>query len=332
MRARCAVYTDAGYLLAAAATRRAGTSLRSAIEVDHRRVIDTLEEQATSTSGLPLLRVHWYDAARHGIPDQAQETIGLLPRVKVRLGRTGHDGEQKGVDLRLGLDLVAHARAAAVDAMFLVSGDDDLTEAVEEAQAHGVQVTVLAVPNRDGRPHGISRHLQAAADGLELLSADALDDAVAVRSAAVPSPEPTTSAPRPPVPSPALFARSAAAKTAERTHVLPNADDQPVDRTALVCSSSSGSGTTLGSDPGIDPEHDASIDRVVRRVLDTWLSGSTADRRAELAASRPSIPRDVDKALLLDLSDVLGIYDLSDAVRYELRARFWTAVDASAPD
>ena len=29
--------------------------------------------------------------------------------------------------------------------MFLVSGDDDLTEAVEEAQAHGIEVVLMAV-------------------------------------------------------------------------------------------------------------------------------------------------------------------------------------------
>ncbi|WP_281173653.1 hypothetical protein [Actinokineospora inagensis] len=34
MRSRCVVYVDAGYLLAAAATRATGTSLRSGIVTD----------------------------------------------------------------------------------------------------------------------------------------------------------------------------------------------------------------------------------------------------------------------------------------------------------
>ena len=155
LRSHCALYVDAGYLLAASATRITGTSLRSSIEADHERLIDALIAHATERSGLPLLRVHWYDAARDGVPDDSQQKIGLLPRVKLRLGRIGFDGEQKGVDLRIGLDLVAHARNAAVDAVFLVSGDDDLAEAVEEAQALGVQVTILAVPNKSGEPHGV---------------------------------------------------------------------------------------------------------------------------------------------------------------------------------
>jgi uncharacterized LabA/DUF88 family protein len=188
VRSHCALYVDAGYLLAAAATRLTGTSLRAGIEADHEQLIDALIAHATHRSGLPLLRVHWYDSARNGVPNPTQEKIGLLPRVKLRLGRVGFDGEQKGVDLRIGLDLVAHARNAAVDVIFLVSGDDDLTEAVEEAQAHGVQVTILAIPNIQGHPHGVSRHLQAAADGLDLLAAEPLDAAVAPRAGTVPNP------------------------------------------------------------------------------------------------------------------------------------------------
>jgi hypothetical protein len=69
------------------------------------------------------------------------------------------------------------------------------------------------------------------------------------------------------------------------------------------------------------------IDQVVSRVLQTWLDGRTAERRAELLASRPSIPRDVDRALLRDLSDALNIYELSDTLRYRQRAQFWVQVD-----
>ena len=136
MRSCCAVYVDAGYLLASSATRVTGTSLRSGVNVDHARLIEALVSQAEAESGLPLLRVNWYDSGAQpgGGPDRVQESIGLLPKVKLRLGRLSAYGEQKGVDLRLGLDLVTHARNRVVDVIFLVSGDDDLTEAVEEAQ------------------------------------------------------------------------------------------------------------------------------------------------------------------------------------------------------
>ena len=97
-------------------------------------LIDNLIREVVQDSDLPLLRVNWYDSGggRNGTADHVQWEIGLLPRVKLRLGRLSTSGEQKGVDLRIGLDLVGHARNQAVDQIYLVSGDDDLTEAVEE--------------------------------------------------------------------------------------------------------------------------------------------------------------------------------------------------------
>ena len=188
MRSYCAIYVDVGYLLAAAATRVTGTSLRRGVDVDHPELIKALIEKAEEDSGLPLLRVNWYDSGARpgGMPDFVQDEIGLLPRVKLRLGRLSHAGEQKGVDLRIGLDLATHGRNRVVDVIYLVSGDDDLTEAVEEAQGHGVQLILLAVPGQDGRPHGVARHLQRAADGLVLLDGDTIDQVV--RSRAIPEP------------------------------------------------------------------------------------------------------------------------------------------------
>src|SRR3954466_464567 len=171
MRFRCSLYVDVGYLLSSTAVRVTGTSLRNGVHVDYAPLIRALVQQAERMSELPMLRVHWYDSAKDGVPDAQQQRIGELPKVKLRLGRFGVDGEQKGVDLRIGLDLVAHARNGAADVFFLVSGDDDLTEAVEEAQVHGVQLVLLAIPNEQGRPHGVSRHLMRAADELVTLPA-----------------------------------------------------------------------------------------------------------------------------------------------------------------
>lgn len=43
--------------------------------------------------------------------------------------------------------------------------------------------------------------------------------------------------------------------------------------------------------------------------------------------ARPSIPRDIDRALLLDASDVMEKYDLDEGIWYRLRARFWDKYD-----
>lgn len=187
MRSYCAIYVDAGYLYASAATRVIGTSLRSGVKVDNHALVGGLIAQAEADSGLPLLRVNWYDSGARpgGMPDIHQDEIGMMPRVKLRLGRLSRAGEQKGVDLRIGLDLVTHGRNRIVDVIYLVSGDDDLTEAVEEAQGHGVQIIVMAVPAQSGKPHAVARHLRREADGVMLIDPETIDSTV--KPAAIPA-------------------------------------------------------------------------------------------------------------------------------------------------
>ncbi|SNY47544.1 NYN domain-containing protein [Paractinoplanes atraurantiacus] len=280
VRPKCSLYVDVGYLLSAAAVRVTGTSLRNGIRVDYESLIDELVHQAEKLSELPVLRVHWYDSARDGVPDTQQQAIGELSNVKLRLGRFGVEGQQKGVDLRIGLDLVAHARNGVAEVFILVSGDDDLTEAVEEAQLHGVQVFLLAVPNADDKPHGVSRHLVRAADGLKIVFPDTID------------------------------------RTVAKVEVSPAAASQ--GRQPEI----SGTLKDLAAAEVTDQ-----IESVASRVLTTFLSSASAEELAAVTIGKPSIPRDVDKALLTDLSDRLGVIDLDEAVRHKLRAQFWAQFD-----
>ncbi|WP_430332115.1 NYN domain-containing protein [Rhodococcus sp. ACT016] len=326
MRSTCSLYVDAGYLLAAAATRVTGTSLRSGIYVDYATLISSLVDTAEARSGLPVLRVHWYDSARNGVPDARQERIGELSKVKLRLGRFGVNGDQKGVDLRIGLDLVAHARNRASDVFFLVSGDDDLTEAVEEAQVHGVQVVLLAVPTVDGKPHGVSRHLIRAADELDSIDGAAVDAAV-MKVDRQPALEPITQEPTPEPARPPAAAARPAVRTPLDLASIPHGPAAPRSTSVLAYSVSTGSpGRVL---PGYDEggEQDQLIDEVVARVLASFQESATPDDRLELQRARPSIPRDIDRALLLDASDVMERYDLDEGIRYRLRARFWDKYD-----
>jgi uncharacterized LabA/DUF88 family protein len=327
MRSTCSVYIDAGYLLASAATRVTGTSLRSGIYVDYPKLIGSLVDVAEARSGLPLLRVHWYDSAKNGVPDTQQERIGELSKVKLRLGRFGFDGEQKGVDLRIGLDLVAHARNGTSDVFFLVTGDDDLTEAVEEAQVHGTQVVLLAVPTRDGKPHGVSRHLIRSADDLEIIDGTVVDAAV-IKVDGHP-----ISAPIPPKPIPA----PAQAAGPPARSAVPTPRDLAVDSQApaaarqtsvLAYSSSTGSPAQLLPGYGGESDHDELIDKIVTRVLTSFRKSATADDVLKLKQAKPSIPGDIDRALLLDASGALQTYDLDEDIRHRLRARFWSLHDA----
>ncbi len=362
MRSHSAVYVDVGYLLASSATRVTGTSLRSGVEVDHSALIEAIMAQAAESSGLPVLRVNWYDSGggRGGTPDREQEQIGLLPRVKLRLGRLSHSGEQKGVDLKIGLDLVTHARNSAVDVMFLVSGDDDLTEAVEEAQAHGIEVVLLAVPGERGKPHAVSKHLLRAADRLELIDEKAIDAAVTtvVRemfrqplvpyvpdepaaaaatvapaepaaggeagvdgAAAVSPPETGTPSPTgPKPPTPAVMPRK-----------LPSPPPPPVPHPpAAVLAYQSTTGRPSGGwFEAVDPlEEERIVDEVCAGVLESWARTATDEARASLLRGEPTIPSEIDRALLVDLSNQLGIYALDEPTRHILRSRFWVVAES----
>jgi uncharacterized LabA/DUF88 family protein len=338
-KARCSLYVDVGYLLGSVASQVTGTSLRSGIHVDYEPLIAALIEQAEKIADLPLLRTHWYDAARDGVPNTQQQRIGALPKVKLRLGRFSMDGQQKGVDLRIGLDLVTHARNGAADVFILVSGDDDLTEAVEEAQGHGVQVYLLAVTNADDRPHGMSQHLLRAADGIESVPLAVIASTVTKASAL--SIAPPAVAP-PPVVTPT--AATPAALPSTNSRAVPTPKDlaslsrpsvprvsSPVPappRTPSVLAYSSATGYGTQSAPYADPGELADqIDQVVGNVVAALKTSTTTEALAELKASKPSIPREIDKALLADLSNLRDEFDLSDRVRHQLRAHFWTKVD-----
>lgn len=324
MRSHSALYIDAGYLLAAAATRVTGSSLRRGVRVEYAALLAALAAHVESQSGLPLLRSHWYDAARDGKPTWEQEQIALLPKVKLRLGRIGVEGEQKGVDLRIGLDMVGHARNGAVDVIYLVSGDDDLTEAVEEAQAQGVQVIVLAVPGTDGAALAVSRHLAAAADELAIVPAELLDAAV---TAALTErllrgehpPAPSASPPPSPSPSPSPSI------VANRTRPLPplSAPQDAGGATTTAPTEDIAADAATSADPC---ESNGAISAVAARTFSAWAATATAEQLEDLRRNRPTIPRDLDRALLVDLSGALGTATLSDDLRIALRARLWDVI------
>lgn len=325
-RSYCALYVDAGYLLAATATRVSGSSLRAGVVVDHQRLIDQLIAQAERLSGLPLLRVNWYDSGgqRGGNPDELQERIGMLPRVKLRLGRLSYGGEQKGVDLRIGLDLATHSRNRIVDIIYLLSGDDDLTEAVEEAQHLGAQVIVLAVPDKDGNPNGVSKHLWREADDVQLVDPSIIDDTVFVRTTPAPAPEQPSatetaepqvdSAPTPTSIGTRPSPKQMPAKRVDRPAPIPvPIDFDRVDPAMLVTA-----------------DEEAAITAVSKAVVSSWMRSASPSARAHLLERKPSIPPELDRALLVDLSGRLGVYEISEPTRFRLRTRFWDVADEFA--
>jgi hypothetical protein len=84
---RCAVFVDAGYLLAAGGTLCCGTKLRADLDCDYRAWTAALARAVADDAGMPVLRVYWYDAAPNGVPLADHLVIAELPDVKLRLGR-----------------------------------------------------------------------------------------------------------------------------------------------------------------------------------------------------------------------------------------------------
>lgn len=56
--------------------------------------------------------------------------------------------EQKGVDLRIGLDIVTMTESRGADLIILLTGDTDLIPAMKLARGRGLQIAGVALPNR----------------------------------------------------------------------------------------------------------------------------------------------------------------------------------------
>lgn len=177
MSRKSVIFIDAGFLLATGGLRVTGNSLRSAFSVQYKSLVDGIQGFVSERDSRDLLRMYWYDAAKDGLFSDEHKRIGLLPGVKVRLGRMSYNGEQKGVDLKLGLDLVGVARNRSADVAYLLSGDDDLAEAVEAAQDLGMKVVLLGIENQGHRlgVTAVAEHLALQVDDIATLPQTLLD-------------------------------------------------------------------------------------------------------------------------------------------------------------
>ena len=140
-----AVFVDAGYLFAQGSAELCGRKLtRNEMTLDYAAVIAKLKVFAETQSGLPLLRVYWYDGASQG-PTPQHNTLARLADVKVRLGLVNSIGQQKGVDSLIVTDMLMLARNRAMAHCVLLSGDEDLRVGVQLAQECGVRVHLVGI-------------------------------------------------------------------------------------------------------------------------------------------------------------------------------------------
>ena len=131
---RTAVFVDAGYLFAQGSVALSGKKLsRGGLEFEAAQAAESVAELATTISGVPLLRIYWYDGTSTG-PTAQHISLAHLAGVKVRLGFVNKAGEQKGVDSLIVTDMISLARNRAMTDAVLLSGDEDLRVGVQQAQ------------------------------------------------------------------------------------------------------------------------------------------------------------------------------------------------------
>ncbi|MGP4026220.1 NYN domain-containing protein [Actinomadura sp. 3N407] len=141
---RCALFVDAGYLLADGAMSVHGTRHRETVSWDFGGLLQLLGNLARERTGMPLLRCYWYEATVEGRRSPEHDALADLPGLKLRLGRI-RPGRREGVDSEIHRDLMTLARNGALTDAVLVSGDEDLAQVVTDAQDLGVRVTIVHV-------------------------------------------------------------------------------------------------------------------------------------------------------------------------------------------
>ncbi|MEU4832359.1 NYN domain-containing protein [Streptosporangium sp. NPDC023615] len=160
---RCALFVDAGYLLADGAMAVHGTRHRESVAWDYPGLLQLLNKLSRERTGLPLLRCYWYEATVEGRRTPEHDTLADIPGLKLRLSRI-RPGRREGVDAQVHRDLMTLARNGAVCDAVVVSGDEDLAQVVCDAQDLGVRVTVVHI-SADGN-WAVSRTLRQECDDL----------------------------------------------------------------------------------------------------------------------------------------------------------------------
>jgi NYN domain len=141
---RCALFVDAGYVLADGAMAVHGTRHRGSVAWDYAGLLRLLCDLARDGTGVPLLRCYWYEAAVEGRRTPDHDALADLPGLKLRLGRM-RPGRREGVDTEVHRDLSTLARNRAISDAVIVSAEEDLAQVVGDVQDLGVRVTLVHI-------------------------------------------------------------------------------------------------------------------------------------------------------------------------------------------
>src|SRR5450755_3063475 len=141
---RCALFVDAGYVLADGAMAVHGTRRRDSVSWDYPGLLKLLAGISRDRTSLPLMRCYWYEATVEGRRTREHDMLADLPGLKLRLGRM-RPGHREGVETEIHRDLITLARNGAICDAVIISAEEDLAQVVAEVQDLGVRVILLHI-------------------------------------------------------------------------------------------------------------------------------------------------------------------------------------------
>ena len=141
---RCALFVDAGYVLADGAMAVHGTRHRESVSWDYAGLLQFFGSIARERTGLPLLRCYWYEATVEGRRSSEHDALADLPGLKLRLGRM-RPGRREGVESEIHRDLNTLARNGAVSDALVISAEEDLAQVVADVQDLGIRVAIVHI-------------------------------------------------------------------------------------------------------------------------------------------------------------------------------------------
>jgi len=163
--AETVIFIDAGYLIAKCLERNKKLNfVKLSRKLTRDRWKKTIFYDALPKMGTP----------RYSKAQKFHSSLRKLDKFDVRLGRLQYNQNgkptQKGVDMKLGIDLVQMSMKNEFDTAILITGDSDFLYAVQKAQEANIRVILAYIPGSK-----INKAFQESFDGIELLHDELLD-------------------------------------------------------------------------------------------------------------------------------------------------------------
>jgi len=149
--AKLMAFVDGGYLRNNFERKCNSTSIN--FEVLKNQFVSNFNANCQGKYEGDIFRVYYYDAAVRPSDEKFKEQEEFFSKIRIingfdiRLGRltsTGNQGKgplkQKGVDVRLAVDMISKAYQNDYDFAILLAGDDDFLDVVEEVKDAGKRV------------------------------------------------------------------------------------------------------------------------------------------------------------------------------------------------